>query len=180
MLRRCAVLLLTCALWFAATRCRAHDPGLSELTVSHGALGARFEWIIGNDELPRSAAHCAADSGIVFSLDHKALPVRVSCRRYDDTHTALSSAIATLEGGALQIDLRRLQRLPRGHRVFAVVLDQNGQPIERRLLDRTNPVLHTTIAPTARAPLWSIACVTLTLIAVAFVVTRRPLRAAPR
>jgi hypothetical protein len=150
--------------WLAAASGSAHDPGLSELSLRHGAFGVRFEWVIGNDELPG----CAADSVSAGSR-----PLRVSCRRYDATHTALTGALAAFTGGELQLELKLLQHMPRGHRVFVRELDRAGRLLDRRLLDRTNRTLRSRIERPGATQLWPLAGVSFALIALPWLLHRR-------
>jgi hypothetical protein len=83
--------------------------------------------------------------------------------------------LAALAGGQLQLDLKLLQKLPRGHRVFVRQLDRHGVLIDRRLLDRSSSVLRTRVERPAGPPLWSIAGVICALIALGGVLQRRRL-----
>jgi hypothetical protein len=134
---------------------RAHDPGLSSITLSHLGTRAEVHVIMNNADLSErrraTSAECNAAGVLAISLGAKPLALKVSCRAVDAQHTAFVSAFALVEMGELALRLALFDELPRGHRSFARVLDRQGRVSAQALLSRGNDTLRTRVtglAPT--------------------------------
>lgn len=181
MQRRLTALLWTCLVWLAAESGSAHDPGLSELTLSQSALGIRFEWVLGDAELPDALiakpGACDASRAVGIMLDGRTLPLRIRCRRYDASHTALAGTLATPAHGELRLTLLLLSELPRGHRVYARSMDSEGNPLAAQLLESTHASLQITLHGPSTAQLSAIGVSMLALLALPLLLHGRPRRA---
>jgi hypothetical protein len=132
-----AALSLSLAL---ASIARAHDPGLSSITVSQRASRGHFSVVVHDAELPerrraRSAA-CSADGVLSVSVAGRPLGVEAACRAHDPEHTAFEGTFDASVSGPLALELTLLSELPRGHRSFLRVLDLDGRSAMQRLLSR--------------------------------------------
>lgn len=113
----------------AQTRARAHDPGLSMLTVRHGEAEVRYRLLVDDAALPTDSRSdgCDPHGTIELSLSGQRLSVVETCRRADAQHTAFEGHAEVLLGGELKVSLALLRRLPRGHRSYLRVVDAAGQ-----------------------------------------------------
>lgn len=161
-LRRAAVWLLALGLWVAGLR--AHDPGLStvqgdwrggSLTLTTGFAPADVEALL-PPEAPRAPqwgpAEFEAVRPLLFQLAARLWEVRRGARLLEqaDVHVELlpednvsfQLRVDPGEGGE-PVTLRALRLADLGtvHRQFALVLDEAGRLVARKLLSGRDPVL---------------------------------------
>jgi len=136
LVRTLSLLLVALAPW-NVVHVRAHDPGLSTLTLAEASGGFAFRLVIPNEALPESRRaalpRCRGEG--VLSLVRQGAPPRplaASCRDLAGHQTAFEGTLR--EQGAVVLSL--LDELPRGHRSFARVLDLQGAVRLERLLAR--------------------------------------------
>ena len=161
-LRRAAVWLLALGLWVAGLR--AHDPGLStvqgdwrggSLTLTTGFAPADVEALL-PPEAPRAPqwgpAEFEAVRPLLFQLAARLWEVRRGARLLEqvDVHVELlpednvSFQLRVDPGeGSEPVTLRSLRLADLGsvHRQFALVLDEAGRLVARKLLSGRDPVL---------------------------------------
>jgi hypothetical protein len=134
---------LACAsgLWFAlAGHARAHDAGLSTLTLGQDGARGWVEMVVEDTVLPearraRSQA-CDASRTVALALDGQPLAIELACARREAGHTAYAGTFDLPRAGRLTNTVPLLAELPRGHRSFARVLDREGRVLGQQLLER--------------------------------------------
>lgn len=137
---------------------RAHDPGLSSLTLSLHQAGssAGAQLIVNDADLSgRRRAHagrCDGEGVFAFTLGQQPLAASVRCTAHDARHTRFEASVAVGSAGALQLTLPLLRELPRGHRCFARVLDASSAVKTERMLDRDAPLVTAEVAAVQAPP----------------------------
>jgi hypothetical protein len=132
--------LCVCALSLAAFAgsARAHDPGMSIVTLSEHGGTLAFQLVAADSDLPAerraSSAHCDTRGVLALWLDGRPLPVAATCRAAEHAHTAFEGNVTLEGGGQLAIGLPLLHELPRGHETFVRLLDAAGKTRTQRMV----------------------------------------------
>lgn len=115
---------------------RAHDPGLSALTVQHTEARISYQLLVNDAVLPlaRRGATCDPEGIITASLDGQVLSSVARCHAAEAGHTSFEGEIALPRAGALTLSLALLGALPRGHQSYLRVLDEAGKVVSDRML----------------------------------------------
>jgi hydrogenase/urease accessory protein HupE len=147
------VVAALCTAW--ALPARAHDPGLSSLTLRRASEQVEFRAIVNHADLPEqrraSSAHCNAADVLHVSWDDRPVRVEAACTRYDADHTAFDGHFSLpAQNGLLAVHFGLFDELPRGHRSFARLLDAQGTPSAQLLMTRGGAPLRSHV--TAPAP----------------------------
>lgn len=143
-----AALLALALLSLAVGRARAHDPGLSALTVIERADGLSLQLVVRSVDLtlarrdgPRG---CLGDGVIAEVQAGRAHPVALRCRPLDDAHTMFEGTLTRLGSAPSALSLTLLEELPRGHRTYVRIVDEAGAVQATRMLARAHEPLHVT------------------------------------
>ena len=140
-----------------ATHARAHDPGLSAVTITLAGSQGHYRLVVNNADLPAGrgggGAVCRAGQVLAVAGPGGMRAVReASCSAHDDRHTAFEGDFTALPGaGPLPVDLMLLAELPRGHRSYMRVTDGAGAAVVRGMLRHDASVLRIPGAAWSRA-----------------------------
>lgn len=139
-----------------APAARAHDPGLSSITLLQLPGGGRYSLLVNDADLPdgRRANHEACAHG-VLQLAQAGEPLAIEharCRQHDPKHTAFEGDFAIAGAGPLRVELLLLRELPRGHRSYLRVIDPSGQVIAQRVLGQDEAGIELVAQARARPP----------------------------
>jgi hypothetical protein len=150
-----ATILLAVASAFPAS-VRAHDPGLSSITLRRLPQALEFRVVVQHADLPEarraSAPSCSAADVLQVDLDGRSLQIErgASCKLVDLDYTAFEGAFALPHAGELSVRLGLFDELPRGHHSFARVLDAQDHSIAQRVLEQAGPPLRIHVDRRAR------------------------------
>lgn len=132
---------------------RAHDPGMSALSVTLGAAGrvAVVQLIVSDvDLLPQRRAHgggCDTTGVLSFALASRALTPGVRCSAHGTDHTRFEATLSLPGPGALDVALPVLRELPRGHRCFARIVKAGSTLRREQILDLGTMSVRTDVSP---------------------------------
>ncbi len=129
---------------------QAHDPGLSVLTLRLGASEISASLIISESE----TAAVPARGPVRLVCDGRELttppdPMNITTNGQD---VVWNFSWARPAGSELEIHGVALATLPRGHRQFVKVVDENGAPLSTALLSAGQARLRVTLSAAAPAP----------------------------
>jgi hypothetical protein len=132
---------------------RAHDPGLSALTVQQTDSGLSYRLQVDDAALPagRRGAGCAPRGVIAAWHDGRPLTVHAGCRAGDAQHTVFEGQLEAPADGDLTVELALLEALPRGHRSYLRVIDAGGALVSEQMLARAHGVVQVHVAAGDRA-----------------------------
>jgi len=149
-----AALLALLLTSLATGRARAHDPGLSSLTIEPVAEGLSLRLVVRSADLTlagRTGGDGCLGSGVLAELDAPALQaVSMECRALDDAHTVFEGMLLGPSDTPRALSLTLLDTLARGHRTFVRVLDEAGEVHATRMLARAHEPLRVTLSPRAQ------------------------------
>ncbi len=132
-------LLLLCGLLVLTWPARAHDPGLSALTLRLGASEITACLVISETET--AAVPARGPVRLVCDGRGLAAPFRTMSISTNGQDVVWNFSWARPDGSELEIHAAALATLPRGHRQFVKVLDARDQTLGTALLSAEQPSL---------------------------------------
>jgi hydrogenase/urease accessory protein HupE len=121
---------------------RAHDPGLSSLTIRPrpGGLAVGLQFAPADLPAAGAAGARALAGGLVVRLGGQTAPAILrAVRREQDGDVELELEVAGDPCAGLELRANYLQSLPRAHKQFVQVLGHRGEVVASALLDRAHP-----------------------------------------
>lgn len=131
---------------------RAHDPGLSALTVQQTERGLAYRLQVDDAALPAGRRGPRCEPGGVLAAMHEGrrLTVHARCRTGDAGHTVFDGHVDAPAGGDLTVALDLLEVLPRGHRSYLRVIDSAGALVGEHMLAGAHGVVQVRAAASFR------------------------------